>query len=393
MRTKYTKLLSLLVCIGGILFFFLCKCSYESKVADLNKKAEESFAKAIDLELKSRKLEGNISLNLNLSTTSTDILDTIYWEDKFGRHKYILDPEKSAKNITSDSNIRSLHSIAFGKHPLLVDSLNAKWKDQLQSSNVFVKSALCITLTSIDGSVKSQKSQHSEWRCSSNLAFLHYIGYACEIEIKGYLYYSIWGLIYKEILLYLLLCSILIYVFYKYSIFLRYKIKSLRSKEIVEVVNEVKKVEIIKEIPIEVIKEIPVEVIKEIPVEVIKEVPVEIIKEVQKMDATPMHSYKLGENIIFHAEQNIVVKDGLEYHIKPQLGLLLKLFLDERDNEYILRNDIIINKLWPDGTGNKERMHKAIARLRLFFKEIDFSLTIINKSEVYQLIISGNSPE
>lgn len=384
MRTEYKKMLSLIVCMGGILFFFLCKYTYESKVANLNEKAKEAFTEAIDLELKSRKLEGSISLNLNLGTTTTDILDTIYWEDKFGRHTYLLDPEKSAKNITSDSNIRSLHSIAFGKQPLLVDSLNAKWKEQLQSSNTFIKSALCITLTSIDGSVKSQKSLHSEWCCSSNLAFVHYIGYACEIEIKGYLYYSIWELIYKEILLYLFLCSILIYVFYKFSIYLLCKIHSLRNKEIVEVVNEVK---------VEIIKEIPIEVIKEIPVEVIKEIPVEVIKEVQKMDATPIHSYKLGENIIFHAEQNIVVKDGIEYQIKPQLGLLLKLFLDERDNEYILRNDIIINKLWPDGTGNKERMHKAIARLRLFFKEIDFPLTIINKSESYQLIISRNLPK
>ena len=53
--------------------------------------------------------------------------------------------------------------------------------------------------------------------------------------------------------------------------------------------------------------------------------------------------------------------------------------------------DFIIEKLWPDNSGNDERMHKAIGRLRSFLRKIDPSLSIINKNGTYRLIISEKS--
>ena len=51
----------------------------------------------------------------------------------------------------------------------------------------------------------------------------------------------------------------------------------------------------------------------------------------------------------------------------------------------------VIEKLWPDNSGNDERMHKAIGRLRSFLRKIDPSLSIINKNGTYRLIISEKS--
>lgn len=66
----------------------------------------------------------------------------------------------------------------------------------------------------------------------------------------GYLHYTVWSLIYKEMLLYALLYIIGGYGFYKfYNVLLRKK-HLLRSNEIVEVVRE---------IPVEIIKEVHVE--------------------------------------------------------------------------------------------------------------------------------------
>lgn len=42
-------------------------------------------------------------------------------------------------------------------------------------------------------------------------------------------------------------------------------------------------------------------------------------------------------------------------------------------------------------SGNDERMHKAIGRLRSFLRKIDPSLSIINKNGTYRLIISEKS--
>lgn len=66
-------------------------------------------------------------------------------------------------------------------------------------------------------------------------------------------------------------------------------------------------------------------------------------------------------------------------------------FFQEKDNGYTLKEDFIIEKLWPDNSGNDERMHKAIGRLRSFLRKIDPSLSIINKNGTYRLIISEKS--
>lgn len=163
-----------------------------------------------------------------------------------------------------------------------------------------------------------------------------------------------------------------LYVF----IILSRRINSLRSKEIVE---------IIKETPVEILKEVPVEIIKEVQVEK------QIIKEVQRVDIIPLHSYILGESLIFYADQNIIEVNDVKYNIQGQSSLLLELFFQEKDNGYTLKEDFIIEKLWPDNSGNDERMHKAIGRLRSFLRKIDPSLSIINKNGTYRLIISEKS--
>ena len=376
MRSKSIILLSVIACIGGIAFFFACRYTYKSKVAELKEKAKKTIVEALDQELKSRNMDGYSSLTIKLDTVIVDIPDTVYLEDESGKHLYPLNPQKSLMNISNNTNVRFLHSIAFRKNPLVADSLNAKWREHLLKSDVFFESALHISLIHANSSVKSQNTFQSEWCNSSNLVFTFYIGYACEIEVMGYLHYTLWGMIYKEVLLYLLLYIIVGYGFYTFFIILSRRINSLRSKEIVE---------IIKETPVEILKEVPVEIIKEVQVEK------QIIKEVQRVHIIPLHSYILGESLIFYADQNIIEVNDVKYNIQGQSSLLLELFFQEKDNGYTLKEDFIIEKLWPDNSGNDERMHKAIGRLRSFLRKIDPSLSIINKNGTYRLIISEKS--
>jgi hypothetical protein len=373
MRPKGIILLSVIASIGGVVFFLVCKYTYEFKVVELQQKAREAFAKALDQELENRNIESNISFNLKAGAVMPNVSDIVYWQDEKGRHEFLLDARKSHMNITNDGNIRALHSFAFEETPLLPDSLNVLWGEQLHELDISFKSALCISLMDKEGNVKSQKTSQNEWCNSSNVIFTFYVGYACEIEVIGFLYYSVWSMIYKELLLYILLFIILGSGLYKAFLFLRNKIHSLRSKEIVEVVK--------KEI-VEVVKEVPVEVIKEVLIEK------QVIKEVQRVDTTPLRSYMLDGNIIFYADQNIIEVDGFKQRIQSQSSFLLELFLEEKDNGYILKEDFIIDKLWPDNSGNDKRMHKAVARLRLLLKEIGSSFEIINKNDTYQLIIS-----
>ena len=377
MRPKSIILLSVIACIGGIAFFFACRYTYKSKVAELKEKAKKTFVEAVDRELKDRQLKGNFSVYLNLGNVVSETPDTVYWEDESGRYSYQIDFEKKHKNINNDANVRSLHSIAFGKKPLVPDSLNAKWREQLLISGISFKSALCISLTTKDGNVRSSNTYQSEWCNTSNLVFIFYIGYGYEIEVMGYLNYTMWSMIYREMLLYLFLYVVLGYGFYKSFIIISHKIKLLRTKE---------RVEIVKEVPVEIVKEVSVEIIKEVPVEI------QVIKEVQRVENIPLRSYLLRENIIFYADQNLIEVDGIKQNIQAQTSLLLELFINQKDNGYILEEDFIKKKLWPNYSGYGERMHSAIERLRLLLKKIDTSFSIINKNGTYQLIISEKPP-
>lgn len=368
MRLYNIILLSIIACIGAIVFFFACKYAYESEVAVLKQKAEKAFIEAFGQELKKRNIKGMFSFSFNANEAlAVDIPDSVYIEDASGKHWHWLDPKKSSLNITNDANVRALHSYTFLKNPLLPDSLNAMWGKELQKLHVFFKSFLYISLMNVDGTVKTRKSCEQLWCNASNLIFTVYIGYACEIEIKGYLCHSIGGLIYKEILLYLLLYIVLGYGVYKFFIMFCGKMHLSSDKEIVEIV-----------------KEVEVEVIKEIPIEV------PVIKEVQKMNVST-HSYKLGEHFIFYADQSRVISDGVEIPMRPQLCRLLELFLEQKDNKYMLVTSVIIEQLWPDGSGNTTRMHKAVGRLRCFINKIDPSLNILKKTDAYQLTFSEKS--
>ena len=264
MRPKRIILLFVIACVGGVIFFFVCKYTYDFKVVKLKEKARNAFIGAVDQELRNRSVDGDCSFNLDAKAAmSAEIPDSVYFEDETGKRWYRLDPKKNRMNITNNSTLRK--------------------------SNIFLESALCVSLINIDGSIKSQNTCWNEWCNSSNLVFTSYIGYACEIEIIGYLCYSVWSIMYKEIFLYLLLYIVLVYGFYKSFIVLRRKLYSLPNKEIIE---------------------------KEVPVEV------PVIKVVQNIDAT-IHSYKLNERSIFYSERNILVVDGVEKKIQPQTCRIL----------------------------------------------------------------------
>lgn len=307
MRANNIILLFVIVCIGGVIFFFACKYNYDFKVAELKEKARDAFVKAVDQELEDRNLKDEISFNLKADAIRVNVSDTIYWENETGRHFYILDNEKKRMNITNDGNLRALHTFAFCKKPLSPDSLNIIWDEQLKKSDIYLKSALCISLIDNNDNAKLQNTCQDKYASSANVVFTLYIGYTFEIKAIGYLYYSVWDMIYKEALLYLLLYIILGYGFYKSFIILARKIHSLQTNEIVEIV-----------------KEVPVEIIKEVPVEK------QVIKKVHNVENTPLRSYLLRENIIFYADQNFIEVDGIKQNIQAQSSLLLELFIQQK---------------------------------------------------------------
>lgn len=348
MKVRSIKLLSAIVCIGGIIFFFACKFTYESKVPDLKQKARVAFGNAIKEELENRKIKGPLSFYTDAQTVSRDIPDSVCLGDAEGVKWYHFDYEKHRMNITDNRDLRMLHSVAFKKAPILPDSLNTRWQKFLLRSGIATASALHISVMDEKDKVKSRNELKYRWCNASNLVLTVYIGYACEMEVKGYLHYSIWSIIDIYILLYLLLCMAFIYGTYKISLAVQGKIRAMQQKKIIEV---------------------------------------PIVTVVERMESTPVRSYMLRENIIFYAESEKISVDGDEKKVQRQTCQLLELFMQHKDEDYILKDDIFIQEMWPDGTGSANKMHKTVERLRSVLRNIDPSMHIIRHMDFYQLIL------
>lgn len=351
MRTYNVILLFIAACIGGVVFFFTCKYTYEYKLSILKQKARATLIEAVEQEVKSRNVEGPLVFTLpdTANMKNAELPDSVTIVDSIGMYKLKLDKEKHYNNTTTDTNVRLLHSVAFMEHPIQPDSLNLIWKKYLNKVGISMGTALCVSVVDRFGDVTSASTSYSEWRKCSNLLFTISIGYACEIEVMAYLYYSVWNIIYMEIILGLLLYIVYMYMIYKLILFVQCKIIFVRDKG------------------------------------VIKQPVVKIIKEMK--DSSSIRSYKLYEGFIFHADQNLIEFNGQQKILQPQPSKLLELFLRMEETGYVLKNSDIRESLWSDGSATPDRIHKAVARLRSNIKELDSSIDIKKCVDGYQLVL------
>lgn len=346
MRTYNIILLFIATCISGVVFFFACTYTYESKLSVFKQKAKSTFIEAVDQEVKRRNVEGPLVSYFEPKYVAADVPDSVCIRDSLGIHEYPLDRNKHYMNITSNRDLRALHSYTFGKHPIIADSLNIIWREYLLEAHLPVESALSVSVTDEKGKVKSCNKTQCEWCNFSNIIFTVYIGYACEIEVKGYIYYSIWSIIHFELLLYLLLCIFIVYGMYKTWILVRKKLVLMQQKNTIEVLK--------------------------------------IVKEV---DSTPVRSYMLKEDMIFYAEKKTIELRGIKTRLSPQANELLELFLNNKEKHYILKDDEIMSKLWPNRKERVENVHKAVGRLRNILHKLDSDIDIKRGVESYQLIL------
>jgi hypothetical protein len=351
MRTYNIILLFIAACIGGVVFFFTCKYTYEYKLSILKQKARATLIEAVDQEVKSRNVEGPLVFTFPdiANMKVADLPDSVSIVDSTGIYKVKLDKEKHYNNTTTDTNVRLVHSVAFMEHPIQPDSLNLIWKKYLNEVGISMRTALCVSVVDRFGDVTSASTSYSEWRKCSNLVFTISIGYACEIEVMAYLHYYVWNIIYMEIILGLLLYIVCMYMIYKFSLFVQNKIVSIRKKEVIEK-------------PI-----------------------IKIVKEMN--DSSSIRSYKLRGDFIFHADQNLIEFNGQQKILQPQPSKLLELFLRMEETGYVLKNSDISESLWSDGSATPYRIHKAVARLRSNIKELDSSIDIKKCVDGYQLVL------
>ena len=93
--------------------------------------------------------------------------------------------------------------------------------------------------------------------------------------------------------------------------------------------------------------------------------------------------YKLEDGLIFDVALRILMKNERMEKLTPQVSLLLENFLKSETRQ--LTQSQIYDLLWPDGSGNQERIYTVICRLRKSLKQLS-TYQIRNSIDVYQLV-------
>lgn len=346
LRQRYILVATIVVV--GLIWGWIYHESYNLNLMELRRIAKQTFIEALNTEMNNRNIpkEPILSNATPKSLLKPEYPDSVFIVDKTGKYYYKFYIEKHNNSTTDDIELRALQSSVFENNPIQPDSLHHIWKRLLLKENIFLQSALQISVLDRHHETTVIMTTNSTWCNRIPPVFITYIGYAFEIEAIGFINYSIWSILGWWILVYLLSYVLSVLAVYATVSYIQNKIRSLCSVKI-------------------------------------KEVHVPVF--VKESDGFQVNSYALRDNFIFYAEQRIIEVNGKKKKMPLQACLLLELFLNSKN--YIVTYDEIINKLWPDGSGHIRRMHKAVARLRNYLA-IECPILIERENaDSYQLLV------
>lgn len=299
--------------------------------------ARETFKEALRKDLQSRD---NIKIEFygeqKLVSLRTRIPQSVFIISERGRREYKIDSCKYVHNITSDSQNQSIASVVLEEHPLKSDTVNRLWKVLLDRKKIVARTKVRISVTDLDNNITSESSELWDPLAVTDSLCSCYVGCRCEVEITSFINYA-WleNMEFKDYLIFS--CPILIVMFlYVIWYILEDKIKKI----------------FVKEVPI-----IPVEG-KVLPI------------------------CKLGDGLYFDFEESLLRKNDKCEHLSPQSKLLLKAFIEAKDN--CLSTESIMALLWPNNNGTSDKVHQSVTRLRGVLARIS-QITLSNENYTYRL--------
>lgn len=88
------------------------------------------------------------------------------------------------KNISSDFNERSLHSVVCMEKQLSADTLNRIWADSLRMRHIVAKTSVQVVTVDSSKCIRSEGSCDND--CFVSPIWIAYVGNECEVEVAGF---------------------------------------------------------------------------------------------------------------------------------------------------------------------------------------------------------------
>ena len=131
-----------------------------------------------------------VSMNVSGATAPWTRLSV---KTEFGTKDYVVDVKKDLKNISSDFNERSLHSVVCMEKQLSADTLNRIWADSLRARHIVAKTSIQIVTADSSKCIRSEGSCDND--CFVSPIWVAYVGHECEVEVAGFLSSTCWSVI------------------------------------------------------------------------------------------------------------------------------------------------------------------------------------------------------
>lgn len=352
MNKKY----GFVILIAVFVFASISGILYSSSKEEMQEQSRAAFKEAFEKEFTQRGAEGKLKYYVSRKSLlpPNNERKVVSVTDESGTKKYLIDPEKDAMNVTADPGIRGLHTALFRECPLHPDTLSNHWQRALKSKGVYAKTSLNIVVMERDQS-NHQKMSRDAFLCAPRFhLFTFYIGYICEIEVSGFIDYTMLNVLVYNWSSFLILFLIVISA----TFILLFLLIKREKKEKEDVLPSI-------DVPIPTINE---------PMPTIEDPNARI--------------YTISPDTIFNSvTQRFTIKgEENEKKLSGQLSVLLILFMEAENHE--VADKVIMDKLWSDKTENALKLYSVIKRLRKELK-LDPSVGITHiYPNIYKLTVS-----
>lgn len=333
--------------IGLFFFVFLFVLVYCGILQRMKEQSDVAFKDALEKEFVQRGSEVNLKYSVNRkSPLPSNKKIVVSMTDELGTKEYLIDPEKNAMNVTTDPDLRMYHTVLFKERPLHPDILNNNWQRALQSKGINAKTGLNIVVMDRNHN-NHQKLSKDGFMCVPNFhLFTLYIGYMCEIEVSSFIHYSMLNILIDNWLSFFLL-FLGVMATTSLTLFLLIKKEKTEKEDVLLLSNA----------------------------------------SIPTVEDSHPRIYIISPDTLFDSvTQQLTFKGENEAKLSEQLSALLILFMEAEN--YEMTDETIINKLWPDNSGNPDRLYSAMKRLRKELK-LDPSVLITHiHPNKYKLTIS-----
>lgn len=329
--------------------------------------AKETFVEALGLEVKKR---GDVPIQVisvnspNKQMLEAPVPESVTLTSEYGTRIYKIPREKFEHSLVKEGIKRMLLSILLEKYPISVDTLNLHWDSLLLEKGIIAGTRIRYSVTDLLEQTTAVYSRKEEKFLRGDSLLSCYMGTRCEVEATGFISYNRWEMFgWRQWIILFLLWGGFFFFILIYERLLSYLRCKFRKKEIV-------------------VKE------KEIIVE--KEVIVEKKVRFVGVDAKDVRLYELEDGVFFDSENMTLFKEegGITKNVAPQISILLKLFLNAEGHR--LTAEEIDREIW-NGTGDAEKLHTLMYRLRKTLKGISSYVVAFEGDGSYQLKIPISS--